>query len=297
MSRICLFALFLILSIAVRFGDCENNAVYGDDTNCTKSAPGSDKTRLSPLEKIIEVLKLPMEGLKLSVEGMNLPVEGMKLPVEGMKLPVEGMKLPVEGMKLPVEGMKLPVEGMKLPVEGMKLPVEGMKLPVKGLKLLVEGPKLPVDTIMKRNRNTLRVSFSDFFEKLKKHGLIFPGTLWCGGGDIAKNENDLGLFNRTDACCRAHDNCPNDISAGDTEVNLINNGIFTRSACFCDHEFYKCLKEAGSLISETIGTTYFSILQPQCFECTCPTDGCKLDDGTACKNHCAKYEWIDNPKF
>ncbi|XP_029672875.1 phospholipase A2 phaiodactylipin-like [Formica exsecta] len=218
MSRICLLALFLILSIAVRFGDCENNAVYGDDTNCTKSAPGSDKTRLSPLEKIIE---------------------GMKLPVEGIKLPVEEMKLPVEGIKLPVKRPKLPVEG------------------------------LSVDAIMKRNRNTLRGSFSDFFEKLKEHGLIFPGTLWCGGGDIAKNENDLGLFNRTDACCRAHDNCKNDISAGDTEVNLINNGIFTRSACFCDHEFYKCLKEADSLISETIGTTYFTILRPQCFECTC----------------------------
>jgi len=54
------------------------------------------------------------------------------------------------------------------------------------------------------------------------------GTLWCGSGDIAKQESDLGIFKRTDACCRAHDNCKNDILAGDTEVNLKNNGIFTR---------------------------------------------------------------------
>lgn len=58
--------------------------------------------------------------------------------------------------------------------------------------------------------------------------MIPLGTHWCGDGDNAKNKNDLGYFNGTDACCRAHDNCKNDISAGDTEVNLKNNGIFTR---------------------------------------------------------------------
>lgn len=54
------------------------------------------------------------------------------------------------------------------------------------------------------------------------------GTLWCGNGDLAKNENDLGYFNRTDACCRSHDNCMNDILSGDTKANLKNNGLFTR---------------------------------------------------------------------
>lgn len=45
MSRLCLFIIFL--GIIVRFGDCENN-----NKNCTPSAPGSDETRVSGLEKI-----------------------------------------------------------------------------------------------------------------------------------------------------------------------------------------------------------------------------------------------------
>ncbi|XP_070162598.1 phospholipase A2-like [Polyergus mexicanus] len=219
MSRICLFVLFLILSIGVRFGDCENNTIYGDDINCVKSVPGLDKTRLSSLEKIIKRLNLPIDAIDGIIKRNN------------------------------------------------------------------------------RNSNILRGSFSNVFEKVKDHGIIFPGTFWCGGGDIAENESDLGRFNKTDTCCRAHDNCKNNILADDTEVNLINNGIFTRSACSCDREFYKCLKKADNIISKTIGDTYFNILQPQCFECICPIDGCQPDDDTACKNHCEKYGWFDNSKF
>ncbi|EFN63988.1 Phospholipase A2 [Camponotus floridanus] len=128
-------------------------------------------------------------------------------------------------------------------------------------------------------------TFSHFLEKLYdyilKHNLtehistIFPGTLWCGGGDIAKSKSDLGLFNDTDACCRAHDNCKYDIESDNTMGNLDNNGLFTRSACSCDHQFYNCLKKVSSLISEAIGETYFNILKPQCFQCACPSNGCQ----------------------
>ncbi|XP_050456388.1 phospholipase A2-like [Cataglyphis hispanica] len=201
MSRICLFALFLILSIIVRFGDCENNAINEDDntnTDCVKNAPGSDETHLTPIEKILKDLKLPIDSIN---------------------------------------------------------------------------------------------------ERKHTNGPILPGTLWCGDGDRAKNDNDLGHFNGTDACCRAHDLCRNDILAGDTKVNLKNNGIFTRSACTCDAEFYNCLKNVNSLIAKNIGKTYFNILQPQCFICVCPTDDCNPREEAECNNQCDKYQWVDNAKF
>ncbi|XP_029155237.1 uncharacterized protein LOC114928305 [Nylanderia fulva] len=127
---------------------------------------------------------------------------------------------------------------------------------------------------------------------------IFPGTKWCGAGNIAKNESDLGRSNETDACCRAHDNCKSDILAGCTLENLINNGHFTRSACICDHAFYDCLAKVGSISSEIIGNTYFNILGPQCYECICPENNCDpKTDPTSCEGNCTKYQWFDNSKF
>jgi len=58
MSHICLFVLFL--AIAVQFGDCENSG----NIDCTPSAPGSDKTHLSYLEKEAEKLEIKFENKK-----------------------------------------------------------------------------------------------------------------------------------------------------------------------------------------------------------------------------------------
>jgi secretory phospholipase A2 len=141
-------------------------------------------------------------------------------------------------------------------------------------------------------------SYGSILEKFKeKVRFIYPGTRWCGDGDDAKNKDDLGRFNDTDACCRAHDNCNNDILSGETKCNLKNNGAFTKSTCACDQEFYECLKMASGLPSYQIGKSYFNLLRPQCFKCICPTDNCKIGDGTDCKDHCTKYEWDNNRKF
>ncbi|XP_032675956.1 phospholipase A2-like [Odontomachus brunneus] len=126
---------------------------------------------------------------------------------------------------------------------------------------------------------------------------IPPGLKWCGDGDRAKDYEDLGRYKDTDMCCRDHDHCKNNMVANGTLENLKNNGPFTRSACYCDFEFHKCLKKANSFIANRIGKMYFNTLGPQCFSCICPTDECKEDDKTECKDKCIRYKWIDALKY
>lgn len=111
-----------------------------------------------------------------------------------------------------------------------------------------------------------------FKDKLKA---IYPGTLWCGDGNTARSEHEVGIFRNTDTCCRMHDKCPSSIPAGYTFKNLRNGGLFTRSHCDCDQEFYRCLKKASSIVSNKIGYTYFNILRPQCFRREHPIIGCR----------------------
>lgn len=111
-----------------------------------------------------------------------------------------------------------------------------------------------------------------FKDKLKA---IYPGTLWCGDGNQARNEFEVGIFRNTDICCRMHDKCPASIAAGHSYKNLRNGGLFTRSHCECDQEFYRCLKKANSIVSNKIGYTYFNILRPQCFRREHPIIGCR----------------------
>ncbi|KAJ9591052.1 hypothetical protein L9F63_027740, partial [Diploptera punctata] len=47
-------------------------------------------------------------------------------------------------------------------------------------------------------------------------------TKWCGAGNNAENENDLGEFKNTDACCRTHDHCPDYILSGRIKHGLNN---------------------------------------------------------------------------
>lgn len=104
---------------------------------------------------------------------------------------------------------------------------------------------------------------------------IYPGTLWCGDGNQARNQNEIGLFRNTDICCKQHDECPAFIKSGSEFKGLRNTGLFTRSHCECDVKFYNCLKRTDTLISNKIGYTYFNILRPQCFRKEYPIVGCK----------------------
>ncbi|XP_063977007.1 phospholipase A2-like [Diachasmimorpha longicaudata] len=152
-------------------------------------------------------------------------------------------------------------------------------------------------------------TFSSVLDKFKiQVHAIFPGTLWCGAGDIAPNASYLGPFDHTDACCRSHDECVTGIPSSEKYGPLRNNGIFTRSACGCDHAFYQCLKRANSIVSSSIGNTYFNILRPQCFTCDYPIISCaQRDRKQLFEKKCLSYnlnttqpkclQWFDNPNY
>lgn len=51
-----------------------------------------------------------------------------------------------------------------------------------------------------------------------------------------------GKFKDTDACCRAHDQCPYFIDHFETKYNFHNPYPWTLSHCDCDNKLYSCLK-------------------------------------------------------
>jgi len=152
--------------------------------------------------------------------------------------------------------------------------------------------------------DTNQTFFSGAVDNFKKHlSVIFPGTQWCGDGDRAKSYDDLGTFEKTDRCCRAHDKCPVSIGPKVKSNGLENTGLFTRSHCDCDDEFYSCLKKSQTLVSKKIGFTYFTVLGPQCFREEFPVIGCsQYTKGKCVKYHLdelgsKKYQWFDSPPF
>ncbi|XP_050309089.1 phospholipase A2-like [Anthonomus grandis grandis] len=124
---------------------------------------------------------------------------------------------------------------------------------------------------------------------------IAPGTKWCGAGNIAKDNEDFGIDVESDKCCKNHDLCPMNIAAGEQKYGLKNTGLFTRSECSCDKEFYNCLKKVDSVTTRAIGVTYFNTLGPQCFElvdCSDPKIRCR-----GWKMRGTQYQWSDNTIF
>ncbi|XP_026755150.1 phospholipase A2-like [Galleria mellonella] len=123
--------------------------------------------------------------------------------------------------------------------------------------------------------------------------LIYPGTKWCGAGNIADDYDDLGPSEETDKCCRTHDNCPDLIEAGETKHNLTNTAFYTRLNCDCDEKFRDCLHNANSTTSKRIGTIYFNALGTQCYREDYPIKSCKKKGGWF-NRKCVEYEYDTN---
>ncbi|GIY79658.1 phospholipase A2 [Caerostris darwini] len=118
--------------------------------------------------------------------------------------------------------------------------------------------------------------------------VIFPGTKWCGSGDIATRDDDLGILADVDKCCREHDKCDDYIEGGQSKYNLTNYSPFTVLDCKCDDEFYSCLSRIGSITANTIGNTFFNFLGRHCFFLDYPKK-CKRYR-TFLKLGCEKFE-------
>lgn len=58
------------------------------------------------------------------------------------------------------------------------------------------------------------------------NGITYPGTKWCGPGDIAVNYEDLGTEVEADKCCRDHDHCEEILEGHKTLHGLSNSGVF-----------------------------------------------------------------------
>lgn len=98
--------------------------------------------------------------------------------------------------------------------------------------LLILGASVHSDSI-DNNLGEDSYESNEFVEEdINRHSqngsrLIFPGTKWCGPGNNADNENDLGHFEETDKCCRAHDHCDG-IESGGSKYGLINDTPYTK---------------------------------------------------------------------
>ncbi|XP_043483014.1 phospholipase A2-like [Leptopilina heterotoma] len=104
---------------------------------------------------------------------------------------------------------------------------------------------------------------------------VYPGTKWCGKGNVAFHYNDLGKYAKTDACCRDHDHCNDVIHSTETKYNLTNLAPFTRVHCSCEEKFYNCLQQSRDKVGSKMGILYFNILDTKCFRKDHPIRGCK----------------------
>jgi len=99
----------------------------------------------------------------------------------------------------------------------------------------------------------------------KRSTFIYPGTKWCGNGNVADAVNDLGENAATDKCCRIHDHCPLTIAGFNRKYGLMNYRFHTLSHCHCDDQFRKCLKNIDTSVANMVGDLFFNIIKTDCF--------------------------------
>ncbi|XP_034557173.1 uncharacterized protein proca1 [Notolabrus celidotus] len=102
--------------------------------------------------------------------------------------------------------------------------------------------------------------------KRSKRGFTYPGTLWCGAGNMADNYDQLGEFAETDSCCRIHDHCPHVIHAFSSKYGYTNFKWHSVCHCDCDNALKDCLRGVNDTSSRVVGQAFFNVIGVPCFE-------------------------------
>ncbi|XP_074496058.1 uncharacterized protein proca1 [Sebastes fasciatus] len=102
--------------------------------------------------------------------------------------------------------------------------------------------------------------------KRSKRGFTYPGTLWCGAGNMADHYGQLGNFAETDSCCRTHDHCPHVIHAFSSNYGHTNFKWHSICHCDCDNALKDCLRKVNDTSSRVVGQAFFNVIGVPCFE-------------------------------
>ncbi|XP_071093371.1 phospholipase A2 imperatoxin-1-like [Haliotis cracherodii] len=128
---------------------------------------------------------------------------------------------------------------------------------------IVEVSKSDLDLYIEKCHN-FHLTLNDSPLRKKRFAAIYPGTKWCGAGNISSHSAELGVHNYTDACCRQHDYCPDYILPFTSKYGLYNFALYTRFDCDCDEELYQCLKASRDDAAENVGKIFFNLLSIKC---------------------------------
>ncbi|XP_077578899.1 uncharacterized protein proca1 [Stigmatopora nigra] len=99
-----------------------------------------------------------------------------------------------------------------------------------------------------------------------KRGFTYPGTLWCGAGNMADDYEQLGRFEKTDSCCRTHDHCPHVIHAFSNKYGYTNFKFHSICHCDCDEALKNCLRRVNNTSSRMVGQLFFNMIGAPCFD-------------------------------
>ncbi|XP_064462967.1 uncharacterized protein LOC135373840 [Ornithodoros turicata] len=139
----------------------------------------------------------------------------------------------------------------------------------------------------------------------KDGNYIYPGTKWCGAGNISKEGDPYGNAKETDKCCEDHDKAEDYILASQTHPNhteLKNPKQYTVTNCKDDIKLFNCLLQDNSTDSYQFGQAFFDALGVPCFAHTLKVS-CTTSLFSSTKNceikEKEKKEWgfLDPPNF
>ncbi|XP_064472138.1 uncharacterized protein LOC135386260 [Ornithodoros turicata] len=130
------------------------------------------------------------------------------------------------------------------------------------------------------------------FVKWNTNGnFIYPGTKWCGAGNISTKGQVYGTGESTDKCCQTHDMATDYILAeGVHEKSKLNNPHpYTLTNCSDDMELFNCLYNDNTSLSYEFGQVFFDAVHVPCFAHTYPIECIRETGNWFVGTRCEQY--------